>query len=123
QRALRRTPPRTGRDSVPVLPPAPSLMSLLEPGSARAHRAAHDAALVRAMLRVELSWYDVLVAQGVASADQATLVARAVARWRPDVEAWGDSMESAGNPVVPFLAALRRGGDERGGAGPPPAGR
>jgi 3-carboxy-cis,cis-muconate cycloisomerase len=83
-------------------------MSLLEPGSARAHGAADDAALVAAMVRVELAWYDVLVAQGVASADQATLVARAVARWRPDVEAWGVSMESAGNPVVPFLAARQR---------------
>ena len=91
-------------------------MSLLEPGSARAHGAADDAALVAAMVRVELAWYDVLVAQGVASADQATLVARAVARWRPDVEAWGDSMESAGNPVVPFLATLRREVDDEGAA-------
>jgi 3-carboxy-cis,cis-muconate cycloisomerase len=91
-------------------------MSLLEPGSARAHGVADDAALVAAMVRVELAWYDVLVAQGVASADQAELVARVVARWQPEVEALGDDAEPAGNPVVPLVAALRRGVDDEGAA-------
>ena len=88
-------------------------MSLLEPGSTRAHGVADDAALVAAMARVELAWYDVLVAQGVASTGQAALVASAVARWQPDVDGLVEAAEAAGNPVVPFVAALRREiGDE-----------
>jgi 3-carboxy-cis,cis-muconate cycloisomerase len=91
-------------------------MSLLEPGSTRAHGVADDAALVAAMVRVELAWYDVLVAQGVASTGQAALVASAVARWHPDVKALVDDAEAAGNPVVPCVAALRREVDDEGAA-------
>ncbi len=91
-------------------------MSLLEPGSTRAHGVADDAALVAAMVRVELAWYDVLVAQGVASADQAARVAGAVAGWHPEVEGLVDAAEAAGNPVVPFVAALRREVDDEGAA-------
>ena len=91
-------------------------MSLLEPGSSRAHGVADDAALLAAMVRVELAWYDVLVAQGVASTDQAEVVAGAVARWHPDVEALSGGAEAAGNPVVPFVAALRREIDDEGAA-------
>ncbi len=91
-------------------------MSLLEPGSTRAHGVADDAAVVAAMLRVELAWYDVLVAQGVASAEQAATVAGAVARWQPEVAALADESEAAGNPVVPFVAALRRQVGDEGAA-------
>jgi 3-carboxy-cis,cis-muconate cycloisomerase len=35
-------------------------------------------------------------------------VAGAVAGWHPDVEGLVDAAEAAGNPVVPFVAALRR---------------
>ncbi len=91
-------------------------MSLLEPGSTRAHGVADDAALVAAMVRVELAWYDVLVAQGVASTDQAARVARAVGGWKPDVEGLVDAAEAAGNPVVPFVAALRREVHDEGAA-------
>ena len=91
-------------------------MSLLEPGSTRAHAVADDAALVAAMVRVELAWYDVLVAQGVASTGQAELVATAVARWHPNVEALVDDAEAAGNPVVPCVTALRRQVDDEGAA-------
>jgi 3-carboxy-cis,cis-muconate cycloisomerase len=91
-------------------------MSLLEPGSTRAHGVADDAALVAAMVRVELAWYDVLVAQGVASTDQAARVASAVAGWHPDLEGLVDAAEAAGNPVVPFVAALRRAVDDEGAA-------
>jgi 3-carboxy-cis,cis-muconate cycloisomerase len=91
-------------------------MSLLEPGSTRAQGVADDAALVAAMVRVELAWYDVLVAQGVASTGQAELVSRAVSRWHPDVKALIDDGETAGNPVVPCLAALRREVDDEAAA-------
>ena len=91
-------------------------MSLLEPGSTRADGVADDAALVAAMVRVELAWYDVFVAQGVASTAQADLVAGAAMRWQPDVEALVAGAEAAGNPVVPFVAALRHQVDDAGAA-------
>ena len=91
-------------------------MSLLEPGSTRADGVADDAALLAAMVRVELAWYDVFVAQGVASTAQAELVAGAAMRWHPDVEALVAGAEAAGNPVVPFVAALRHQVDDAGAA-------
>ncbi len=91
-------------------------MSLLEPGTTRARGVADDEALVAAMVRVELAWYDVLVAQGVASTGQAERVASAVARWDPDVEALVADAEAAGNPVVPCVAALRREVEDEGAA-------
>ena len=95
-------------------------MSLLEPGSARAHGVADDAALVAAMVRVELAWYDVLVAQGVASADQAALVAGAVARWQPDVEALSGRRRGRRQPRRPVRggAAARDRRRGRGSASP-----
>ena len=80
--------------------------SLLEPG---AHRAPglDDAALVAAMLRVEVAWCEVLADVGAVTPEQVRAVAAAAEGVDPHLPA-GD-VEAAGNPVLPLLAALRAG--------------
>ena len=79
-------------------------MALLEPG---AHRAPDldDPALVRAMLRVELAWCDVLAESGAATPDQVRAVAAAADR--VDARLSPHDVEAAGNPVLPLVTALR----------------
>ncbi|WP_200961927.1 lyase family protein [Phycicoccus sp. Soil803] len=87
---------------------------LLEPGSHRSSGVADDAALVAAMLRVEVAWLRALASVGAIDEDDAEAVATTVAGWRPDLKQLGAETEAAGNPVVPLVGALREAiGDER----------
>lgn len=78
---------------------------LLEPGAHRARGVADDAALVAAMLRVEVAWMQALAAGGAAKADHVEAVERAVDGWLPELDA--ADVEGAGNPVLPVVRALR----------------
>lgn len=90
---------------------------LLEPGSARAAGATGDAALVDAMLRVEVAWLRALASLGVVDQRQSEAVGAAVAEWVVDLSALGEATEAAGNPVVPLVAALRARVDDRSASG------
>lgn len=78
---------------------------LLEPGSHRALGVADDAALLAAMLRVEVAWVQVLADAGAAKADHVDAVVRAVEGWQPTLDP--TEVEDAGNPVLPLVHALR----------------
>jgi len=78
---------------------------LLEPGAHRARGVADDAALVAAMLRVEVAWMHALVDGGAAKADHVDAVEHAVDGWQPEPDA--AEVEAAGNPVLPLVRALR----------------
>lgn len=78
---------------------------LLEPGAHRARGVADDAALVAAMLRVEVAWMQALVDGGAAKADHLDAVEHAVEGWQPEPDA--AEVEAAGNPVLPLVRALR----------------
>lgn len=82
-------------------------MTLLWPGDHRAGDLLSDAALLRAMVRVEQVWLDALVSAGVAPASAS------LAEVDLDVEAIAVEAEASGNPVVPLVAHLREavGGD------------
>jgi 3-carboxy-cis,cis-muconate cycloisomerase len=83
------------------------MTELLSPGLHRAAGVADDAALVGAMLRVELAWLDALVAVGAVEPEEAEAVSRVVEHWEVDLAALRADAESAGNPVVPLVARLR----------------
>ncbi|PZF85614.1 adenylosuccinate lyase [Jiangella anatolica] len=78
---------------------------LLVPGALRADGLLDDAALVRAMLSVEVAWTRALHETGGATAAQAEAVAGAVAGWTPVLDP--ADVEDAGNPVLPLVTALR----------------
>lgn len=82
-------------------------MSLLRPGAHRASGIADDAAVLSALLDVEVAWARALVAAGVATDAQAAKVAEAAAGLDPDRAALAVAAEAAGNPVVPLVALLR----------------
>ena len=82
-------------------------MDLLRPGSHRAEGLIDDHALVAAMLQVEVAWFDALVSVGVASKDQADMVADAAKQWQPDISQLAVAAEAAGNPVVALVKGLR----------------
>lgn len=82
-------------------------MSLLRPGAHRATGVADDAAVLAALLRVEVAWSRALVAAGVAPAADADAVAAAAAGLDVDLAALAVAAEAAGNPVVPLVALLR----------------
>lgn len=82
-------------------------MSLLRPGSHRAADAVDDAAVLAALLRVEVAWARALVAAGIASDADAGKVAEAAARLDVDLVALASDAEDAGNPVVPLVGLLR----------------
>ena len=82
-------------------------MSLLRPGSHRAAGFADDAAVLAALLRVEVAWAQALVAAGIASDADAAKVAEAAAGLDVDLAALTSATEAAGNPVVPLVAMLR----------------
>ncbi len=79
--------------------------SLLEPGSHRAP-GLDDAALVTAMLRVEVAWMEALADAGAVTPAQASAVTAAAVGFDPHLS--GADVEDAGNPVLPLVTALRR---------------
>ncbi|WP_432478271.1 lyase family protein [Nocardioides sp. GXQ0305] len=81
---------------------------LLAPGSHRAAGVADDAALVAALLRVEVAWSRALVVAGLADAAAAEAVERAAAGLRPDLAGLLVDTEAAANPVVPLVVLLRK---------------
>jgi 3-carboxy-cis,cis-muconate cycloisomerase len=82
------------------------MASLLEPGSYRAAALVDDAALVAAMLRVEVAWMHALADGNAADSDQVIAVEKAAASVDPQLAA--SEVENAGNPVLPLVTALRR---------------
>ena len=82
-------------------------MRLLQPGAHRAAGIADDAAVLAALLRVEVAWARVLVAAGVATEADAGKVAEAAAGLEVDLAELAVAAEAAGNPVVPLVALLR----------------
>ena len=83
---------------------------LLEPGAHRARGVADDAALVAAMLRVEVAWTQALADGGAAKPEHAEAVERAAAGWLPEPE--GADVEDAGTPVLALVRALRERVDD-----------
>lgn len=86
---------------------------LLSPGVHRAAGGLDDAALVGAMLQVEVAWLRALVSVGSVDPEHANRVAAVAADWRVDLVALAADTEAAGNAVVPLVRELRR---EVGGA-------
>jgi 3-carboxy-cis,cis-muconate cycloisomerase len=80
---------------------------LLAPGSHRASGVVDDAALVAALLRVEVAWARALVAAGLVDDAAADAVERAAADLEPDLDRLVADTERAGNPVVPLVALLQ----------------
>jgi 3-carboxy-cis,cis-muconate cycloisomerase len=83
---------------------------LLEPGAHRAGGLVDDAALVAAMLRVEVAWMRALVDAGAAKPEHADAVERAADGWLPELE--GAEVEGAGTPVLAVVRALRERVDD-----------
>lgn len=83
------------------------MSGLLRPGAHRAAGVSDDAAVLAALLRVEVAWARVLVAAGAATDAEAAQVAEAAAGLEVDPAALAVAAEAAGNPVVPLVALLR----------------
>ena len=83
------------------------MSGLLAPGSHRATGLVDDAALVAALLRVEVAWSRALVVAGLVDEAAADAVERAAADLRPDPGWLLIDTEAAGNPVVPLVNQLR----------------
>lgn len=79
---------------------------LLEPGSHRAWGMVDDAALVAAMVRVEVGWLRALATVGAIDQDDVDSITTTLAGWGPDLKELGAETEAAGNPVVPLVNAL-----------------
>lgn len=91
-----------------------SANGLLEPGSSRAWGVADDAALVAAMVRVEVAWLRALAAVGAIDPDDAETAATVMSSHEVDLDRLRADTEAAGNPVVPLVQLLREGlGDAR----------
>jgi 3-carboxy-cis,cis-muconate cycloisomerase len=86
---------------------------LLSPGAHRAAGMADDDAVVAAMGRVEIAWLRALAFVGVVDAEDADKVSRTIADSRVDATALRDAAEATGNPVVPYVAAIRSSLDQR----------
>ncbi|QGN57441.1 lyase family protein [Nostocoides sp. HKS02] len=80
---------------------------LLEPGSGRASGVADDAALLAAMVRVEVGWLRALASVGAINPDDAEMAAAAVSSLDVDLVRLRADTEAAGNPVVPLVQLLR----------------
>jgi len=78
---------------------------LLEPGAHRVRGLVDDAALVAAILRVEIAWMGALADSGAAKPEHCAAVGRAAASWLPEPE--GAEVEGAGTPVLAVVRALR----------------
>lgn len=87
---------------------------LLTPGAGRAEGLLDDAALLRALLRVEVAWAAVLAGQGAVRPEDADAVARAAAGPLPAPDP--RDVEAAGNPVLPLVRALRERVGQAGAA-------
>ena len=81
------------------------MASLLEPGSYRASGITDDAALVAAMLRVEVAWVQALAECGAATSQDVKVIESAALA--VDASLRPEEVEAAGNPVLPMLARLR----------------
>ena len=92
------------------------MSGLLAPGAHRAAGVADDAALVAAMLRVEVAWARALVVAGLVDDAAAADVERAARDLRPDPDRLLADAELAGNPVVPLVSLLRDAAGEAGAA-------
>lgn len=77
--------------------------SLLTPGSHRSAGALEDAALVGAMLQVEVAWLRALARVGAVDGDLAGQVAKVTQDWEVDMAALAAESEAAGNAVVPLV--------------------
>jgi 3-carboxy-cis,cis-muconate cycloisomerase len=86
---------------------------LLSPGAHRAAGMADDDAVVAAMGRVEIAWLRALASVGVIDAEDVDKVSRMIADSRIDATALRDGAEASGNPVVPYVAAIRSSLDQR----------
>lgn len=86
---------------------------LLSPGAHRAAGMADDDAVVAAMGRVEIAWLRALAAVGVVDAEDVDKVSRSIADSRVDAAALREGAEASGNPVVPYVAAIRSPLDQR----------
>jgi 3-carboxy-cis,cis-muconate cycloisomerase len=86
---------------------------LLSPGAHRAAGMADDDAVVAAMGRVEIAWLRALAAVGAVDAEDVDKVSRSIADSRVAAAALRDGTEASGNPVVPYVAAIRSSLDER----------
>jgi 3-carboxy-cis,cis-muconate cycloisomerase len=82
---------------------------LLTPGSARTDGAVDDAALLDAMVRVEVAWLRALANAGAHDPDLLkTMAGELSGGARLDADEIGRETEGAGNPVVAVVGALRR---------------
>jgi 3-carboxy-cis,cis-muconate cycloisomerase len=91
-------------------------MSLLRPGAHRAAGIADDAAVLAALLRVEVAWARALVAAGTATDAEAAKVAEGAAGLDVDLPALAADAEAAGNPVVRLVELLREAAGDASGA-------
>ena len=78
---------------------------LLWPGAHRRAAVFTDASVIRSMAEVEGAWLDALIAAGVAPKSAALDLTGLSAELDP--AAITDAAEDGGNPVIPFLAAVR----------------
>lgn len=92
--------------TTPTDTPSPA-GSLWWPGDHRAGDLMGERALLSAMVRVEQAWLDALVAQRIAPGDAAADLTDPGDGL--DAAAIATTAESGGNPVMPMVAALRRG--------------
>ena len=77
---------------------------LLTPGSPRTDGLVDDAALLAAMVRVEVAWLRALATDGGNDADVLAKLADDLASGPPlDVREIADRTEAAGNPVPPVV--------------------
>ena len=82
-------------------------VGLLEPGRHRTHGITDDAAIVAAMLAVEVAWSRAQASVGIIDHGQADSVAQAVAHLEPDLVALAEAGEEIGNPVLAVVRLLR----------------
>lgn len=82
-------------------------VGLLAPGRHRANGITDDAAIVAAMLAVEVAWSRAQAAVGILDKAQADSVALAATHLRPDTVALATAGEQIGNPVLAVVQLLR----------------
>lgn len=83
------------------------MSGLLRPGAHRVAGLVDDAAVLGAMLRVEVAWSRALVVAGLATPQQADAVADAAIDLAPDLGDLIEAAEDTGNPAVSLIAHLR----------------
>ncbi|MFP5336713.1 MAG: lyase family protein [Actinomycetes bacterium] len=86
---------------------------LLRPGAHRAAGVADDAALVAAVVRVQVAWLRALASVGAVGADDVAAVETAWHAWRVDVPAVQREVELSGSPALPLVRALRQVAGDR----------